>query len=343
MSNQIRSSTPLIVSASPHIRDVESIPRIMWAVVLSLIPAGIAGVFTFGYYCLYVVFLSCIAAVVAEIFILLLRKQPVVNTVKDGSAVVTGILLAYTLPPGVPWYVPVVGSFFAIAIVKHAFGGLGNNIWNPALAARAFLQVAYPAVINSDWRVLRHGIGNLVHNISRVDPEGKLVDAITRATPLAKETSAEAYHLTQLFMGYVPGCIGETSVIALLLGGAYLIYRRYVKWYVPVCYIATVFVMVLILPPRTATPWANNPFYHIFAGGLFLGAFFMATDMVTSPLTKRGLVIFAVGTGVLTALIRFYSSYPEGVCYSILLMNTATPLIDRFTKPRLYGTRVKKV
>ncbi|GAN33832.1 RnfABCDGE type electron transport complex subunit D [Candidatus Brocadia sinica] len=343
MSNQIQSNTTLIVSASPHIRDVESIPRIMWAVVFSLIPAGVAGIFTFGYYCLYVVFLSCIAAVVAEIFILLLRKQPIVNTIKDGSAVVTGILLAYTLPPSVPWYVPVVGSFFAITIVKHAFGGLGNNIWNPALAARAFLQVAYPAVINSDWRVLQHGIGNLVHSITKVDPEGKLVDAITRATPLAKEAGAETYRLTQLLMGNVPGCIGETSVIALSLGGSYLIYRHCVKWYVPVCYIATVFVMVLILPSRIVMPWANDPFYHIFAGGLFLGAFFMATDMVTSPLTKRGLFIFAVGAGVLTVLIRLYSGYPEGVCYSILLMNTATPLIDRFTKPRLYGTSVKKV
>ncbi len=343
MSNQIQGNTALIVSTSPHIRDAESIPRIMWSVVFSLIPAGIAGIFTFGYYSLYVVFLSCVAAVVSEIFILLLRKQPVVNTIKDGSAVVTGILLAYTLPPGVSWYIPVVGSFFAIAVVKHAFGGLGNNIWNPALAARAFLQVAYPAVINSDWRVLQHGIGNLVHSIVRIDPEGKLVDAITRATPLAKEAGAETYLLTQLLMGNVPGCIGETSVIALLAGGAYLIYKRYVKWYVPVCYIATVFVFVLILPPRVTTPWANDPFYHICAGGLFLGAFFMATDMVTSPLTKRGLVIFAVGAGVLTALIRFYSGYPEGVCYSILLMNTATPLIDRYTKPRLYGTGEKRV
>ncbi|MEP9411229.1 MAG: RnfABCDGE type electron transport complex subunit D [Candidatus Brocadia sp.] len=342
MPNQIQSNSTLIVSASPHIRDAESIPRIMWAVVFSLIPAGIAGFFTFGYYCIYVVFLSCVTAVVTEIFILLLRKRPVVNTIKDGSAVVTGILLAYTLPPGVPWYIPVVGSFFAIAVVKHAFGGLGNNIWNPALAARAFLQVAYPAVINSDWRVLQHGIGNLVHSITRVDPEGKLVDAITRATPLTKEAGAETYRLIQLLVGNVPGCIGETSAVALLLGGIYLIYRRYVKWYVPVGYIATVFVMVLILPPRIATPWANNPFYHIFAGGLFLGAFFMATDMVTSPLTKRGLFIFAIGAGVLTALIRFYSGYPEGVCYSILLMNTATPLIDRFTKPRLYGSGVKK-
>ncbi len=342
MSNQTEIRCNLIMSVSPHIYDGGNIPRIMWTVVLSLIPAGIAGAFAFGYYCLSVVFLCCIASVVTEAVILLLRKQPVLSAMKDGSAVVTGILLAYTLPPSVPWYISIVGSFFAIAIVKHTFGGLGNNIWNPALAARAFLQVAYPAAMNSDWRILQHGIGNIVHSITRIDPAGKLVDAVTRATPLAKEAGAETYTLGQLFMGNVPGCIGETSAIALLLGGAYLIYKRCIKWYVPVYYIATMFIMVLILPSRVATPWANNPLYHIFSGGLFLGAFFMATDMVTSPLTKRGLVIFAIGTGVLTALIRFYSGYPEGVCYSILLMNTATPLIDRYTKPRLYGTRVKK-
>ncbi|MDR4508830.1 MAG: RnfABCDGE type electron transport complex subunit D [Candidatus Brocadiaceae bacterium] len=344
MSTQNQSENNLIVSSSPHIRDFDSISRIMWAVVLSLIPAGIAGVFSFGYYCIYLVFLSCLTAVVTEIFILLLRRQPVVNVIQDGSAVVTGILLAYTLPPGVPWYVIVVGSFFAIAIVKHSFGGLGNNIWNPALAARAFLQVAYPTIMNSDWRVLvKKGMEKFACNIANVDVNGNLIDAVTTATPLTKEVVERTYLLGQLFMGNVPGCIGETSVIALLLGGVYLIYKRCINWYVPACYIGTTFIMARFLPPRIITPWANDSFYHIFAGGLFLGAFFMATDMVTSPLTKKGLVIFSVGAGVLTILIRFYSGYPEGVCYSILLMNTATPLIDRFTKPRLYGTKLKKI
>lgn len=343
MPNQVQDKSILIASASPHIRDTDSIPQIMWAVILSLVPAGIAGIFTFGYYCLYVILLSIVSAIFTEALILWLRKIPIISALKDGSAVVTGILLAYTLPPSVSWYIPIIGSFFAIAIVKHTFGGLGNNIWNPALAARAFLQIAYPAALNSDWRVLPHGIGNLFHNITEIGPEGKMVDAITRATPLAKEAGAEVYHFTQLLIGNIPGCIGETSAIALLLGGVYLIYKRYINWYVPVYYIATVFVMVFILPSQTKTSWANNPLYHILAGGLFLGAFFMATDMVTTPLTKPGLIIFAVGTGALTVLIRFYSGYPEGVCYSILLMNTATPLIDRFTKPRLYGTRIKKI
>ncbi|MGQ3683610.1 MAG: RnfABCDGE type electron transport complex subunit D [Candidatus Loosdrechtia sp.] len=342
MTNPLQN-TPLILSASPHIRDAENISKIMWGVAFSLIPAGIAGVFTFGYYSLYIIMLSIATAIFTEAFIMWLRKMPAIPAILDGSAVVTGLLLAYILPPGASWYIPMVGSFFAIAIAKHAFGGLGNNIWNPALAARAFLQTAYPAALNSDWRTLQHGIGNIAHNITRIESDGKIMDAITRATPLTKEAGAESYQIMELLLGTVPGCIGETSAIALLMGGIYLIYKNYIKWYVPVYYVASVFVMVLILPPQISTPWANNPFYHILAGGLFLGAFFMATDMVTSPLTKSGLTIFAIGAGVLTVLIRFYSGYPEGVCYSILLMNTATPLIDRFTKPRLYGSRVKKV
>jgi len=343
MEKQTQNEPLLFVSSSPHVKDEDSIPRIMWTVVLSLLPAGIAGLFVFGYYIIFIISLSCITALITEMFIAVLRKQPVTSMIKDGSAVVTALLLAYTLPPGVSWYIPVVGSFFAIVIVKHTFGGLGNNIWNPALAARAFLQVAYPAPMNADWRIFSDGgFQNLFHNITKSDVNGTLVDAVTRATPLAKEVGAETYSSAQLLIGSVPGCIGETSVIALLLGGLYLIYKKCIQWYVPAAYIGMVFIMPLILPPGEAVPWANNPFYHIFTGGLFIGAFFMVTDMVTTPLTKKGMIVFALGAVLLTILIRFYSGYPEGVCYSILLMNTATPLIDRFTKPRLYGISTKR-
>lgn len=343
MANNTQSGIPLIVSASPHMRDSDSIPHIMWTVVLSLLPAGFAAIFVFGYYVLFVIGLCCLTALVTESVISLMKKQPAFAMIKDGSAIVTAILLAYTLPPGAPWYVPVVGSFFAIAVVKHSFGGLGNNIWNPALAARAFLQVAYPVSVNSDWRFFSDpGAMNVLKNITSAGENGLLLDAVTRATPLAKESGAELYNLYQLLIGSVPGCIGETSAIALLAGGLYLLYKKCIKWYVPVAYLLTVFVVSIFLPPRIFTPWANNPFYHLFAGGLFLGAFFMTTDMVTTPLTKKGMLIFSVGAGLLTILIRFYSGYPEGVCYSILIMNTATPLIDRFTKPRLYGSKVKK-
>lgn len=325
--------TRLIVSTSPHIRGPEDIPRVMWTVVLALAPAGLVGVYIFGYYCLVVIFLSVASAVLTEAAIQRWRRQPV--TIRDGSAVITGLLLAYVLPPSVPWYIPVVGAFFAIAVVKHAFGGLGNNIWNPALAARAFLQVAYPASINSDWRFLKEP--SIFHNIASVDTQGHMVDAVTRASPLFKEPGGESYAYMNLLLGSVPGCVGETSAIALLLGGLYLIYRGYVDWRIPVGYIGTVFILAKVLPPKIEAPWANDPVYHVLAGGLMLGAFFMATDMVTSPLTKKGLLIFGIGCGVLTILIRFYAAYPEGVCYSILLMNTATPLIDRYTQPKLLG------
>ncbi len=167
---------------------------------------------------------------------------------------------------------------------------------------------------------------------------GQVVDAVTRATPLAKETSGKVYGYLDLLSGNVSGCIGEVSAIAIILGGLYLIYKGYVNWRVPSGFIGTVFILSWLLPSGINAPWANDPLYHILAGGLLLGAFFMATDMVTTPLTNKGLVIFGIGCGLLTVLIRFYGGYPEGVCYSILLMNTATPLIDRFTQPKLLGT-----
>lgn len=319
----------LVVSTSPHIYTAEDIPTIMWHVNLALIPTGIVGLIVFGYYCLFVIAISVGTAVITEAVIQMLRGQKI--TIGDGSAVVAGLLLAFILPPAVPWYVPMVGSFFAIAIAKHTFGGLGNNIWNPALAARAFLQMAYPTQINTGWMLFKEpGVG-LLHDIR--------VDAITSATPLFKEAGGSAYSYISLFLGNVSGCIGETSVIALLIGGIYLIYKGYIDWKVPAFYIGTVFVMVMILPVKISTTWAKDPIYHVLAGGLMIGAFFMATDMVTTPLTKRGLIVFAVGAGILTTLIRFYTGYPEGVCYAILLMNTATPLIDRWTKPKLYGTK----
>jgi electron transport complex protein RnfD len=323
----------LIVSSSPHIRGPENIPKVMWTVVAALVPAGLMGVYFFGYYVLEVIFLCVATAVAAEAACQKLRGRSV--TVNDGSAVITGILLAYVLPPSVPWYIPVVGAAFAIAIVKHTFGGLGNNIWNPALAARAFLQIAYPAPINSDWRSLHES--GFLQSITLTDDKGQLVHAVTRATPLFKEAGWEKYDYMSMLIGNVPGCIGETSAIALILGGLYLIYRGYVDWRVPVGFIGTAFILAQVLPPRIETPWANDPFYHVLAGGLMLGAFFMATDMVTSPLTKKGLAIFGIGCGLLTVLIRFYAAYPEGVCYSILIMNTATPLIDRYTQPKLLG------
>jgi electron transport complex protein RnfD len=339
----------LVVGPAPHLGTEDSVPKIMWGVVVALIPALIAGAINFGWYAMAVVAVSVVSAVVTEAVIQRIKGVPV--TVSDGSAVITGILLAMVLPPNVPLYVPAVGSAFAIAIAKHAFGGLGCNIWNPALMGRAFLLAAYSgAVVMTKWPVLK---GLLVGNI--LGP-----DAVTRATPCAVLKSAPLeffnhYSIWDLFIGRIPGSIGETSALALIAGGIFLIIKKYVNWRLPLSYILTVMIMVTLLPipdgqggtlfvwhlglGTDCGPVIMHALAHAFAGGLMLGAFFMATDMVTSPLTSKGQVYFGIGCGVLVAVIRLYGGYPEGVCYSILIMNTAVWLIDRVTVPRFFGVK----
>ena len=336
----------LIVSASPHIRDRESTAKIMWQVAAALVPAGAWAVYLFGPAVLWVIGLSVGTAVLTEMLCQRLRGVPI--SVHDGSAVVTGLLLAYVLPShGVvvdgaskhltllPAHVPIIGAFVAIAIAKHCFGGLGHNIWNPALVGRAFVHVAFAGRMNlSEW------------------PWPRGVDAVTQATALAKEATVAEYGLLDLFLGQCPGCIGEVSALLLILGGVYLITRGYVDWRLCVGYLGAALLLTSVLPPRTEAllpasravyeSWANSPAYHLFAGGLMLGVFFMASDMVTSPLTRSGQLVFGIGCGVLTSLIRFYTGYPEGVCYSILLMNTACPLIDRYLKPTVFGAKTAK-
>ena len=313
----------------------------MWRVAAVLLPAGVWGVYVFGPAALWVIALSVGTAVLTEALCQRVRGAPI--TLRDGSAVVTGLLLAYVLPShGVvvdesgarltllPAYVPIVGAFVAIAIAKHAFGGLGHNIWNPALVGRAFVHVAFAGRMNlSEW------------------PWPRGVDGVTQATALAKEATVARYGVLELFTGWCPGCVGEVSALLLIVGGLYLIVWGCVDWRLCAGYIGTVLVLTWVLPTRDVgtaayAQWANNPFYHVFAGGLMLGAFFMATDMVTSPLTRGGQLVFGIGCGVLTSLIRFYTGYPEGVCYSILLMNTVCPLIDRYMKPKVFGAETPR-
>ncbi len=355
-----------IVSSSPHIRGPEDITRIMWAVVVALAPAVVWGIFVFRdarpagtRWChwmpLYPAFIAALAvatAVATEAAIQRLRGIRV--TIRDGSAIVTGLLFAMIISPCVPWFVPIVGSFFAIAIGKHCFGGLGCNIWNPALIARAFVLSSYVFPLTSVWHYPADSITMRL---------GKETDAITRPTPLAAvkdplkslNKQAEAANkrallekvradnrtpYRDLLFGNIGGCLGETSALLLLLGGVFLMLRGYVKWQIPIPYLATVALLGWALPVKVQGEWiafAGDPVFHLLAGGLFLGAFFMATDMVTSPITKKGMIIFGIGCGLLTVIIRIYSGYPEGVCYSILLMNTAVPLIDRYTKPVKLG------
>ena len=309
----------LKVSAPPHISTKDDVSTIMYDVILALMPAMIAGAYLFGYRAIIIVLISVLSSVAFEIlWNKALNKQPSTN---DLTAVVSGILLGFNMPVTVPLWMTVVGSFFMIIIVKMCFGGLGHNFMNPALAGRAFLMASWPAAMT-----------RFVAPFSRLDIVD-VTDAITSATPLSPEFAGNV-SAWNLFLGNVGGCIGETSALALLIGGAYLLIRRIITWRIPVCYLATVAVLSALCGADVSV--------QLLSGGLMLGAIFMATDYTTSPVTPLGQIIYAVGCGVLTCVIRFAGGYPEGVSYSILLMNIATPLIDKLTPPKIYGKRSDK-
>ena len=345
----------LVVSASPHIRQDVSVEKVMFGVVIALVPALAGAFYFYGPRALILTVIAVATALLTEAAIQRLRGVPV--SVRDGSALVTGILLAFNLPPGVPWWIPVVGSFFAIAIGKQVFGGLGYNPLNPALLGRAFLMASWPVHMTTAWTPPSGG------TLSGVSLRG--IDVVTQATPLAvlkkvseiiadpasttrqvvqaREVLADlgsADSIANLFVGRIGGCIGETSVILLLIGAAYLMFKHYIEWRIPGTYIATVAVLSWIFGGPSGL-FTGNALFHVLAGGLILGAFFMATDMVTSPVSPRGMMVFGFGCGLLTVIIRLIGGYPEGVSYSILLMNVATPLIDRHTRPKKFG-EVKK-
>ena len=307
----------LAVSSSPHLRDKVTTRRIMQEVCLALAPAGIAAIILFGASAAALIAASVVTAVLAEFCWNKLNKQK--TTVGDWSAVVTGLLLAYNLPANAPVWIAVVGAIIAIILVKQMFGGIGSNFMNPALAARAILFVSWSSLMTS------------------YPATQFMTDVTSSATPLnlLGKGTVEGVNLMDLFLGNVPGVLGETCKLALLLGGVYLILRGIVDWKIPVTFIATVFVCYLV------KDGAEMALYQILSGGLFLGAFFMATDYATSPVTNVGRVIMGVGCGLFLFVIRAYASYPEGCSFAILLMNVATPLIDKYTMPKAFG-EVKK-
>jgi Na+-translocating ferredoxin:NAD+ oxidoreductase subunit D len=356
------------VTASPHLHERINTRSVMWDVVIALIPAVIASVIFFGFRALFLTLCGVAAAVLAEAAVQKWRRKPI--TVSDGSAVVTGILVAFNLNSGPAdagffsyWWLPVVGSVFAIVVGKQVFGGLGNNPFNPALLARAFLVASWPTLTTSGWvPTLKHSINGL--HLGELPPEVINHPIITGATPLGvakalRDTTQFAFpapvrdnvlnHLanmntiSNLFWGNCGGVIGEVSAFALLIGAAYLLYKNIIEWRIPVSFIGTVFVLSFLFGGLHGLCSASLllPVFHIFAGGLILGAFFMATDMVTSPVTKHGRIIFGIGCGLITIVIRLWGGYPEGVCYSILIMNIFVPLIDKFTMPKAFG-EVKK-
>lgn len=310
-----------VVSGTPHVRSKESIQSIMRDVIIALVPATAMGIYYFGLKALILIVAAIVSAVFFEWLYEKITKKPV--TISDLSAVVTGLLLAMNLPASAPVWVPIVGSAFAIIFAKQLFGGLGQNFINPALAGRAFLLASYPTEMTT-WTAPTGFSG---------------ADAVAVATPLSelKAGTGLSASLGDLIVGNVGGCIGETCAIALIIGGIYLLYKHVISWKIPVIYIATVFILFAVIGRHGV----RMPLQEIMAGGVMLGGIFMATDYASSPVTPKGQIIFAVGAGLITYLIRTFGGYPEGVSYSILLMNVCVPLIERFTEPTIFGALPK--
>ncbi len=314
--------TQVVVSPAPHIKDVITTEKAMKMVMLALLPATLFSVIAFGFKALGLIVCSMVFAVATEYTIQKALKKPV--TVYDGSAALTGLLLALTVTPELPWWMIAVGAVVSIGLGKHIFGGLGYNMFNPALIGRAFLLASWPVAMTT-WSWPSKALGWA----------GNQVDAVSGATALNLEKMGMLKTLNleipyaNLLWGNISGSLGETSAVLLLIGGLYLIVTKVIDWRIPVSFLGTVFVLSLV--------FQKDPIFQVLAGGIFLGAFFMATDWVTSPVTKKGRIYFGIGCGVITMLIRIFGGYPEGVCYSILIMNAVTPLLDRLTVPKRFG------
>jgi len=323
------ATSSLYLSSSPHIRAEQDSAQIMRAVIYALLPACAVSVYFFGPPALMVLIVATAGCVSCEWLCQRAMGRP--STVADGSAALTGILLALNLPPHSPWWLALIGAAVAIGIGKQVYGGLGGNPFNPALVARVVLLISFPVQMTT-W----HGPAPLLSG----------VDAVTTATPLGEMKTAVMLtgqlppdlqgRFGDYFLGHMAGSLGEVSAAALLLGALYLFWKNILTWHIPVSYLGTVILVAGLFWWIDPTRYPN-PLFHLLTGGLMLGALYMATDMVTSPVTGRGMLIFGVGCGLLTVLIRLFGGYPEGVSFAILLMNAATPLIDRFSKPKKFG------
>lgn len=313
----------LYVSPSPHIHGGDSISKNMYGVLIALTPAFLVSLYCFGLGALIVTATSVLACVIFEYLIqrFLMKKEP---TLCDGSAILTGVLLAFNVPSNLPIWIILIGALAAIGIGKMSFGGLGNNIFNPALVGRVFLLISFPAQMTT-WPV------------PEVFPM-TYTDAETGATILSSlhEGGAPLPAMVDMLIGRIGGSLGEISAIALLLGFAFMLWKKIITWHIPVSILATVFVFTGILYLINPTVYVN-PFIHLLSGGLLLGSIFMATDYVTSPMSKNGMIVYGIGIGLLTAVIRIFGSYPEGMSFAILIMNAFTPLINSYIKPKHFG------
>lgn len=351
----------VLITTSPHLHERSSTPVIMWSVTLCLVPAGLWGVYIFGIYSLAVICVSIASAVLAEFIITRISKK---LTIHDGSAFLTGLLIAYNMPPTIPLFIPIVASVFAIAVVKQSFGGLGRNWMNPALAGRVFVMFSWTGPMTrwimprsagtsdaitaaSPLGFIKAGLldfGGRVEGpfeflaLKEYNSYGSTFAEWMRTRIFTGELPFDEGYL-HIFFGNIPGCIGEVSALLLLLGTIYLFIKKIITWEIPVFYIGTYALLVWIFG---GLKYGNSYFtgdvvFNLLTGGLILGAFYMATDMVTSPLTSKGMIIFGIGAGFFTFLIRFFGSFPEGVSLAIILMNIVVPLIDRVTKSVRFG------
>ena len=324
----------LLVAVGPHVRSSVSTTSVMRDVLIALLPAVVASVLVFGTRALLLEAVCVAASILFEYLFRRITKRT--NTISDLSAAVTGLLLAMNLPAGFPIWMAIVGCFVAIVIVKQLFGGIGCNFMNPALVGRAVLLASYATAMTT-WAV----------PMSKLSIFGSNADAVTSSTPLAIMKGGDLasltsnYSVVDMFLGRIGGSLGEVSALMLLLGGVYLVIRKVISWHTPVAFIATVAVLCLISAPAGISA-VDYMLYNVFGGGLMLGAIFMATDYATSPVTKPGQIIFGIGCGLLTCFIRRFGSYPEGVCYSILIMNCTTWLLDKYIRPTIYGAPKKE-
>jgi Na+-translocating ferredoxin:NAD+ oxidoreductase subunit D len=327
----------LTVSPSPHISSDLSVQKLMYGVVLSLIPAFIVTVYIFGLGALIITAICVVSCVLAEMLI----QRYIMNApvrISDGSAIVTGILLAFNLPSNLPWWMAVIGAVFAIGIGKMTYGGLGNNPFNPALVGRVFLLISFPVQMTS-WPLPGASRFQYLDATTGATPLGFLKEALRNGQTVQEVMNQIPDHM-QLFLGQMGGSLGEVSALALILGFAWLLYKKIITWHIPVFMTGTIFaftgILYLIDPTRNA-----SPLFHILTGGVMLGAIYMATDLVTSPMTKKGMILYASGIGIITVIIRKFGAYPEGVSFAILIMNAFVPLINKYIKPKRFGEEVK--
>jgi len=321
------------ITASPHVRSAESTTRIMWSVVISLVPVIAASVWFFGPGALLILLASSAGCLVAE---RLFGSRP--GSLSDGSAMITGLLLGLTLPPGFPLWMAFLGGAFGMAFGKIVYGGLGQNIFNPALVGRAFLQAAFPVAITT-WPAKPENWSMMQGDLFALPFISPVVDAMTEATPLGNLKFGDDPVMTpliDLFFGMTGGSLGETSALLLIIGGLYLAIRGHLNWHIPVSIFVSLFAFSGLFYVLGVSQFP--PLFMLFSGGVMLGAIYMATDMVTSPVTNRGCWIFGVGIGLLITLIRIWGGLPEGVMYAILLMNALVPFINRVSQPRLFGS-----